>query len=110
FLNPPYDTDREHRRLEQRFLARFTDALAPGGALVFVVPHAALAASAELLASRYARIGVWRFPDPDFAAFKQVVVVAEWRREPRAQNPRRPPCGRPLTAEVTCTPVSRSPE
>jgi hypothetical protein len=82
FLNPPYDTDREHRRLEQRFLARFTDALAPGGALVFVVPHAALAASAELLASRYARIGVWRFPDPDFAAFKQVVVVAERRAEP----------------------------
>lgn len=41
FLNPPYDTDREHRRLEQRFLARFTDALAPGGAPLRRSPHGA---------------------------------------------------------------------
>lgn len=82
FLNPPYDTDREHRRLEQRFLARFTDALAPGGALLFVVPHTALAASAEHLVSRYTNVQAWRFPDSDFAAFKQVVVVAERRGEP----------------------------
>ena len=81
FLNPPYDTDPEHRRLEERFLARFTEALAPGGALVFVIPHYALAASAETLASRYASISVWRFPEPDFAAFRQVVVVAQRREQ-----------------------------
>jgi hypothetical protein len=82
FLNPPYDTDRELRRLEQRFLARFTEALAPGGALVFVVPHYALAASADFLASRYTEIGVWRFPDPDFSAFRQVVLLGRRRTDP----------------------------
>jgi len=30
YLNPPYDFDRVHGRLEQRFLARFTQALIPG--------------------------------------------------------------------------------
>jgi hypothetical protein len=82
FLNPPYDTDPEHRRLEERFLARFTAALAPGGALVFVVPHYALAASAESLASRFTSVRAWRFPEPDFGAFRQVVVVALRRSEP----------------------------
>ncbi|HEY6324408.1 MAG TPA: DUF6094 domain-containing protein, partial [Thermoanaerobaculia bacterium] len=81
FLNPPYDTDPEHRRLEERFLARFSEALAPGGALVFIVPHYALAASAETLASRFGSISVWRFPEEAFAAFRQVVVVAQRRSE-----------------------------
>jgi hypothetical protein len=82
FLNPPYDTDRETRRLEHRFLARFTDALAPGGALLLVVPHYALAASADLLASRYTSLRLFRFPDPDFAAFRQIVLLAERRHDP----------------------------
>ena len=82
FLNPPYDTDPELSRLEHRFLVRFTEALAPGGALLLVVPHYALAASADFLASRYTEVRVWRFPDPDFDAFRQVVVLARLRHEP----------------------------
>ena len=82
FLNPPYDTDPDHQRMEQRFLARFTQALAPGGALVYVVPGRTLEASAEFLASHYTEIELWRFPEPDFSAFGQVVVVAERRGEP----------------------------
>jgi hypothetical protein len=82
FLNPPYDTDPELGRLEHRFLVRFTEALAPGGALLFVVPYYALAASADFLASRYVHIRVWRFPDPDFGAFRQVVLLAKRREEP----------------------------
>jgi len=82
FLNPPYDTDPEHRRLEQRFLARFTDTLAPGGALIFLIPHQALAASTDFLASRFTNVRAWRFPPTDFAAFRQVVVLAERRAEP----------------------------
>lgn len=82
FLNPPYDADREHGRLEQRFLARFTDVLATEGVLLFLVPHYALAASAEYLATHYDVDDCFRFPDPDFAAYKQVVLVAR-RREPR---------------------------
>ena len=55
YLNPPYDTDRACGRLEQRFLERFTQALEPGGALLFVVPHYAPEVSAEYLAAQYAR-------------------------------------------------------
>jgi hypothetical protein len=40
YLNPPYDTDKIHGRLEQRFLARLTQCLAPGdGLLIFLVPR-----------------------------------------------------------------------
>lgn len=76
YLNPPYDTDPERGRLEQKFLDRFTPALAPGGALLFVVPCSALAASARYLATWYADVRSWRFPaGPDFDAYRQVVVT-----------------------------------
>ncbi len=77
FLNPPYDLDPVHGRLEQRFLERFTPALTEGGVLVFIVPHYALAASAETLATEYDDVSCYRFPDGDFAAFKQVVLFAK---------------------------------
>ena len=76
FLNPPYDVDPLHGRLEQRFLARFTPALTEGGVLVLIVPHYALEASAQLLAREYDNVQCFRFPKEDFAAFKQVVVFA----------------------------------
>ncbi len=44
YLNPPYDFDKVHGRLEQRFLERWTAALLPGdGVLMFLVPFYALA-------------------------------------------------------------------
>lgn len=76
FLNPPYDLDPEHGRLEQRFLARFGVALAPGGVLVLVVPFYALRASANLLARDFTDLHCFRFPGADFDAFQQVVLVA----------------------------------
>ncbi len=87
YLNPPYDVDREYGRLEQRFLARFTGLVAPGGALVFVVPHYALLASAAYLASHYRAITVRRFPDPDYAGFRQVVLTALKRATPSHPDP-----------------------
>src|SRR5690606_9218230 len=83
FLNPPYDIDPEHGRLEQRYLERFTLALCNGGVLVFIVPYYALAASAETLATLYEEVECYRFPKEDFAAFKQVVVFASKTRERR---------------------------
>jgi len=79
FLNPPYDTDPETRRLEHRFLMRFTAALQPGGILLFVIPGQALAASSSYLAAHYRNIHIWRFPDPDFDAFHQLLIVASRR-------------------------------
>lgn len=80
YLNPPYDWDAEYKRLEHRFLVRFADVLHPGiGALVFVVPQQALSASAEFIATHFNRVHCYRFPDPDFDNFKQVVLVAQRR-------------------------------
>lgn len=79
FLNPPYDSDRDFGRLEQRFLQRFTDALAFGGGLILVVPHYALRWSADYLATHYSSLACWRFPVEHFAAFSQVVVVGQRR-------------------------------
>jgi hypothetical protein len=84
YLNPPYDADPECKRVEQRWLARFTAALRPGsGVLLFVVPHYALAASAAFLATHYERIQCFRFPSPEFEVFKQVVLVARRSLEPK---------------------------
>ncbi len=82
FLNPPYDHDAEHGRIEEKFLRRFTAAVAPGGVLVFVVPARSLPASAETIAEHYDDVRCWRFPDPEFAAFGQVVLLARRRRRP----------------------------
>ena len=81
FLNPPYDTDPEHGRLEHRFLLRFGEHLAPGGALLLLVPQLALRASADYLATHFSDIRAWRLPEPHFDAYKQVLLVA--RREER---------------------------
>jgi len=69
FLNPPYDSDKVHGRLEQRFLERWSASLIPGeGVLLFLVPFYALRASAEFLAQHYQDIRAWRFPQPSFTA------------------------------------------
>jgi len=76
FLNPPYAHDDEQRRLEHAFLTSMTRALSPGGVLVFLIPQRRLAVSARHLASHYSSFAAYRFPDPDFAAFHQIVLFA----------------------------------
>jgi Intein splicing domain/Uncharacterised methyltransferase family (DUF6094) len=83
FLNPPYGQDRAYGRLEHRWLDRFTATVLPGdGILVFVVPQSALTACAEHLAIHYDDLRCFRFPDGEYEAFKQVVLVG--RRVPPA--------------------------
>ena len=76
YLNPPYDDDAgEEKRTEHAFLRHCTRYLAEHGLLVFVVPRRRLAESARYLASHYARLRCWAFPDPEREAFDQVVVT-----------------------------------
>ena len=83
YLNPPYDHDAEYRRLEHRFLLRFAEHLHPGcGLLLFLVPHYALAPSAEFLARNFLDIRAWRLPEPEFWSFKQVLLVGRRARRP----------------------------
>jgi len=76
WLNPPYDHDDEAKRLEHAFLAGVTRALCPGGLLVYIVPQRRLAVSARYLAGHYTRLACYRFPDPEYAGFGQVVLFA----------------------------------
>lgn len=82
YLNPPYDLDPEHGRLEEKFLLRFLHALTPGGVLVFLVPYYALKASAETLATHFEELRCLRFPDPEFEGYKQVALLAKKRSTP----------------------------
>ena len=81
FHNPPYHTDDQEKRLEHAFLKKFTPTLKPGGILVHIVPQNRLEISAEWLAHRFEGIQVWRFPDPFYRAFKQVVLIGVKREQ-----------------------------
>ena len=82
YLNPPYDFDSgEEKRLEQTFLRHCTRYLAEHGLLVFVVPRRRVAESARYLASHYARLRCWTFPEPEREAFDQVVVTGTRKAE-----------------------------
>ena len=82
FLNPPYDHHAAEKRLEQAFLTRFTPVLADNGVLVYIVPFATLAVSAAYLVEQYQNITVFKFTEPEFSAFSQVVVYAVKRALP----------------------------
>ena len=82
-LNPPYDHDGEERRSEHRFLRHCTRYLAEHGVLVFIVPRQRLPVSARYLAAHYRRLACWAFPDPERAAFDQVVLLGCRRARPQ---------------------------
>jgi len=49
--------------------------LVPGGVLVYIIPQSRVSKGvARLLASRFEHIKVFRFPDPEYDDFRQVVV------------------------------------
>lgn len=74
-FNPPYDAQT---CLEEQFLTRFTPILAPGsGILVAILPAETVLRASTWLAAHYDNFSFFRFPDPEFAAFRQVVLFAQ---------------------------------
>jgi len=81
-LNPPYDeltleeeADTKTERLERAFLRMTVPYLISGGVLIYIVPQNRLdKAIARLLASRFERINVFRFPDPEYGDFLQMIL------------------------------------
>ncbi len=74
WLNPPYDVV-QGKRLEHKFLTHCTQFLAPHGLLIYIVPQYAINAKiASYLAHWYHTLRAYRFPDPEFADYKQIVV------------------------------------
>jgi len=75
FLNPPYD-DEEGERKELIFLRGTIDCLVSTGVLVYIIPQKRLTRPiAELLASNFRELSVYRFPDGEFERFGQIVVL-----------------------------------
>lgn len=84
WLNPPY-TQHGVERAEVTFLRDLTDGsggkLQPGGLLGYCIPQKTLADAATLLALRFEDVQVYRFTDPDYAVYGQVVVFGYRRAE-----------------------------
>jgi len=91
WLNPPYDfeksdeeDDRSHERKEKTFLANTLKYLKPGGILIYIIPQVRLTKPiAKLLSSRFQDIQTYRFPDEEYKAFGQIVVLGV--KKPRSE-------------------------
>jgi len=83
WLNPPYDWDREDKRVEQAFLTQCSRYLEPDGVLVYIIPRAQIATSARFLTTNYRRVRAWAFPEPEAEQFDQVVVLGVRKPQPR---------------------------
>jgi len=83
WLNPPYHLGQ----FELEFLMAHTPLLHAGGVLCLVVPQPALATLAEYLAAWYTTITCYTFPEPDYRAYKQVVLFGERKPSPLANPP-----------------------
>ena len=83
FLNPPYDyAEGEGKRTEYQFLRDTTKWLQPGGLLVYIVPQYRVdARMAGFLATAYESLRAYRFPDPEYARFRQAVIFGIAKKE-----------------------------
>ena len=83
WLNPPYDHDREDKRVEHAFLTHCSRYLEPDGVLVYIIPGPQVPTSARYLTTNYRRVRAWSFPEPEVEAFDQVVVIGVRKPQPR---------------------------
>jgi len=79
FLNPPYDwgiSDEEgNERKEKTFLRGTVRYLQPSGALVYIISQKRLSRDiARILSYRFEDLNVFRFPDDEYQAFRQIVL------------------------------------
>lgn len=85
FLNPPYDWETEDEgseRKEKVFLKETIKYLQPQGLLVYVIPQNRLDKSiAKILAYRFEKFLVYKFPEEEYDAFKQIVLFAVKKKE-----------------------------
>jgi hypothetical protein len=80
-LNPPYDHDADDGRLELTFLKHTTPWVQPGGLLIYIVPRHVLARPEILryLLSEYEEQQIFKFPEPEYQVFKQVIFMGRKR-------------------------------
>jgi len=81
WLNPPYDwASRDDEvgkaeRYERTFLRDCMKYICPGGVLVYLIPQRRLDGHiARMLSYRFGQISVFRFPEAEYRAFKQLAI------------------------------------
>jgi tRNA1(Val) A37 N6-methylase TrmN6 len=89
WLNPPYDWAARNseletsERYERTFLRDCIKYLCQNGILVYLIPQRRLDGHiARMLAYRFERISVFRFPEEEFRAFKQLVILGVLKKQP----------------------------
>jgi hypothetical protein len=89
YLNPPYDwavRDDEiekSERYERTFLRDCRPYLCPGGILVYLIPQNRLDGHiARMLSYRFEQVSVFRFPEAEYRAFKQLAIFGVLKRRP----------------------------
>jgi hypothetical protein len=90
YLNPPYDTElgpHNNKRMEFVFLEHCYRWVIAEGVLVFVIPVTALSACAQLLASQFERIGIFRLTHPECVRFKQMVLFGKRKKSHARGDP-----------------------
>ncbi len=108
FLNPPYDYDEgKFKRVEYRFLRETTKWLQSGGVLIYLIPqHRLDTRVCKYLATHYKEITVYRFPDPEFASFRQIVLFAVRKGQPLLDGPLAIDLPQSATSELCVLPDS----
>ncbi len=89
YLNPPYDDGvsdgAKSQRLEVQFLRRYLGTLQQGGYLVQVIPYYVLKHCAKTLSRHFKAPVIIGFPEDEFQAFKQCIVVGRKRMAKKEQ-------------------------
>ena len=82
--NPPFDYDTSSDRKEFIFLRDTVKYLQAKGILVYIIPQHRLGRKiAKILSLRFEQIRIFRFPDPEYQSFKQIVVFAVKKDTPK---------------------------
>lgn len=81
YLNPPYDwatrddETEKCERYERTFLRDCIPYLFPGAVLVYLIPQKRLDSNiSRMLSYRFEQLSVFRFPEEEYKAFKQLVI------------------------------------
>ena len=93
WLNPPYDwgaRDSElerSERLERTFLRDCIPYLSSLGLLVYLIPQRRLDGQiARMLSYRFSDIAVYRFPEEEYRAFRQLVIFGILKKKPEKDD------------------------
>jgi hypothetical protein len=86
YANPPFDAEfgeSGNQRFEVLFLSHFARWLVPGGVLLYALPAQQLAGCAQVLASHFRDIEIFRLESAECVLYAQIVVfaIARSRRE-----------------------------